>query len=59
MKLYKEDGRSIEEILNGEKGPEPGTEKQYSSDPDYYTIDPQLFQYLITQKKLNGGTRND
>lgn len=40
------DDRSLEDILNGEQGPLPGTAKEYSCDPDYESVDSDLFRYL-------------
>lgn len=40
------DDRTMEEILNGRCGPGHGTDKVYSSDPDYASVDPELFKHL-------------
>lgn len=37
---------SAEELLNGSKGGEPWTPREYSNDPDYSQVDSELFQYL-------------
>jgi len=44
--LIDRDPRTSREILNGIRGPENGTDKTYSCDPDYESVDPQLFWYL-------------
>lgn len=43
---YHNTDKTIDEILNGMKGGEPWTPSEYSTEPDYDQVEPQVFQYL-------------
>lgn len=44
--LLEDTERSTQELLNGLRGGEHGTDKEYSSDPGYEEVDSTLFEYL-------------
>jgi len=43
--LNENDDRTITEILCGLQGGNPPRERSYSSDPDYDSVDPEIFNY--------------
>lgn len=46
--LESREDRTIQEILNGEKGGQNGTEADYSTipEPEYDSVDSEMFDYL-------------